>query len=421
MIKRKLIFIFTILSVCVNLHASTDTLMIMSYNILNYGSNNSRDEHFRKVIAETKPDILVVQEIMSQSAVDNFLSNVLNSVFPLTYSAGVFINGPDTDNAIFFNNAKIKFIRNFPVKTALRDINEFTILPVNGYDTLRIYSVHLKASNTSTDRLKRAAEVDSLRKVTNSFSPGNHFIVLGDFNIYGSTEMAYQKLVEVQVENDGNFYDPFNMTGVWNDFAYAQFHTQSPRTRSFGGGATGGLDDRFDMILYSSSVKDPGGITFIEGSTVAFGNDGNHYNDSINKIPNTAVTHEVANALHYASDHLPVYALFTYENNTSSISGNITASEMGYTLYPNYPNPFNSSTTISFSLPFSSEVSFRVYNNLGSEVKDLSEKISFPSGTFSKILNFNNMNSGVYYLRMETYDPVENKKINLSTKLLLLK
>lgn len=49
-----------------------------------------------------------------------------------------------------------------------------------------------------------------------------------------------------------------------------------------------------------------GGIEYVSGSYPAFGNDGMHFNDSINAPPNTAVPPEVADALHYGSDHLPV-------------------------------------------------------------------------------------------------------------------
>jgi hypothetical protein len=110
----------------------------------------------------------------------------------------------------------------------------------------------------------------------------------------------------------GYFIDPLSLSGTFNQSSFAQYHTQSPRTRSFGGGATGGMDDRFDMILISQSISDVNNITYINGSTVAYGNDGNHYNDSINKPPNTAVGQQIADALHYASDHLPVLATFSF-------------------------------------------------------------------------------------------------------------
>jgi hypothetical protein len=178
-------------------------------------------------------------------------------------------------------------------------------------DTFRIYSVHLKANNTASDRTARAAEIDSLRQVTNSLPPGKYFIVLGDFNIYGSTEAAYQKLLQVNQTDDGHFVDPWTLTGTWNNSLYAAYHTQSTRTRQLpDSGATGGLDDRFDMILHSRSTGQPGKIQYVAGSLTAIGNDANHYNDSINQQPNTAVPESVANALHYASDHLPVCARF---------------------------------------------------------------------------------------------------------------
>lgn len=291
-------------------------LKIMTYNLLNYpGTDTSvRNPHFRTIVNAVNPDILVVCEITSQTAVNSFLSNVLNSG-SVVYSAGTFINGFDTDNAIFYKSSKINFISNTPILTTVRNINEFKVSDKIYNDTLRIYNVHLKAN--ASDSVVRSGEVDSLRKRTNMLPAGTDFIVTGDFNIYSSNETAYQKLIKDNVADDGNFIDPLNLTGIWNRSSYAPFHTQSTRTRSFGDGATGGLDDRFDMILYSNAVKNPGGIKFIPGTYTAYGNDGLHYNDSINKIPNTAVTQVIANALHYASDHIPVYAVFEFGNATT--------------------------------------------------------------------------------------------------------
>lgn len=287
----------------------------MTYNLLNYPGQdvNIRNPHFRTVISSVNPDILVVSEMMSLTGVNTFLTNVLN-YDSTTYSAGFFINGPDTDNALFFKTSKFNFIFNTAIRTQLRDINEFKVTDKIFGDTLRIYAVHLKAN--SGDSLQRAAEVDSLRKRTNQLAAGTDFIVLGDFNIYASTESAYKKLIQNNPGDDGNFLDPLTLTGTWNRSSYAPHHTQSTRVRSFGDGATGGLDDRFDMILYSSAVKNPGGIKFIPGTYTAYGNDGQHYNDSINQIPNNAVSQTIANALHYATDHLPVYAMFEFGNAT---------------------------------------------------------------------------------------------------------
>ena len=51
--------------------------------------------------------------------------------------------------------------------------------------------------------------------------------------------------------------DPINTPGSWNNNEdFRGVHTQSTRTSSsgFGGGAGGGLDDRFDFIMVSQNL-----------------------------------------------------------------------------------------------------------------------------------------------------------------------
>jgi endonuclease/exonuclease/phosphatase family metal-dependent hydrolase len=287
---------------------------IMTYNLLNYPGSTSaiRNPHFITVLSNTEPDIIVAQEVLSQAGVNEFVSEVLMQVSS-DYDAGVFINGTDTDNAIFFKSSLFSFIANNPIDTELRDINELILLHNVTGDTLIIYSLHLKASQGSTNEQKRAAEVDSLRKVTNALHPGAYFIVIGDFNIYRSSEPAYQNLLNQT--NSGYVLDPIDTPGDWhNNISFASIHTQSPRTRQFGGGANGGMDDRFDMILTSKSISDEGGITYVTDSYTAYGNDGMHFNDSINAPPNAAVGQEIADAIHYASDHIPLFATFQFDD-----------------------------------------------------------------------------------------------------------
>lgn len=285
----------------------------MSYNVLNLVLTDTtvRNPYFRTIFSNVQPDILVCQEMTSQTGVNGFLVRVLNRVSS-GYAAGTFINGPDTDNALYYKTSLFTFLSNTPIKTALRDINEFRLRHNATGDTVIIYSLHLKAGDSSTDSIRRAAEIDSLRKRTNSLPPNSNFIVVGDFNIYNSNELAFQKLLNQS--QSGYVIDPLNLIGNWRLSSFAPYHTQSTRVRQFGGGATGGLDDRFDMILLSQSVSNTGGISYVPDSYVTYGNDGNHYNDSINRPPNAVVSQQVADALHYASDHLPVYATFGFDN-----------------------------------------------------------------------------------------------------------
>lgn len=285
-----------------------DTLRIATYNLLKYPNDAAgRNPWFRTVLRTLNPDVLVVQEMTSSSGVTQFRDDVLNAGQPGAYTAVPFNDGPDTDNAMFYRTSALTFIGAAYISTALRNIAEYRFRPSGSSDTIRLYSVHLKANQE--DSLTRLAEATILRNHLNALPAGAKFIVAGDFNIYRSTEPAFLKLTGSEGDNDGRSKDPLNAVGTWHAaYGFRAIHTQSTRTREFGDGTTGGLDDRFDMLLVSYPM-DP---HLLSATYTEYGNDGNHFNDSINRLPNAAVPDSVANALHYAGDHLPVFADFRF-------------------------------------------------------------------------------------------------------------
>ncbi|PCH98276.1 MAG: hypothetical protein COB85_01820 [Bacteroidetes bacterium] len=381
----KRIAVILILSIFVFPGFSQQTISLMSYNILNYDMNSSsRSPYFKTIIDSLNPDILVVQEVIYQTGVDLFYSTVLNS----SYTAGQFVTGFDTQNAIFFKNSVFSFISNTAISTAHRDINEFAMQHTATGDTLLIYTLHLKSSQGTTNEDKRTAEIGELRFITNGLSYSQHFIVCGDFNIYSANEQAYIDLTTDDGSTSGHVIDPYAsiMFGTWNNSTYSQYHTQSPRTRSFGGGSTGGMDDRFDMILYSKSISDPNSIDYVSGSTWAVGNDGNHYNDSINKPPNSSCSQSFANALHYAADHLPVMAEFVFN---SPLSLNEVELKNSFNLFPNPAD-----NDLSIILPLRDEASIQIFDVLGRIV--LSESCV----GFTASINLTSLARGSYIIRV---------------------
>src|SRR5690606_18957153 len=155
---------------------------------------SSREPSYRIVIDSINPDIVVAQEALQATRASKFLSNVLN-YSSSNYSAAPFMDSYDTDNALYYRTSMFQFISNTPNQTDLRDINQFKLRHTASGDTLIIYSVHLKASTGSSNEAQRELEVDSLRKVTDALDSGKFFMVCGDFNIYGSSEGAYQNLL----------------------------------------------------------------------------------------------------------------------------------------------------------------------------------------------------------------------------------
>jgi hypothetical protein len=64
-----------------------------------------------------------------------------------------------------------------------------------------------------------------------------------------------------------------------------------------------------------------------------------------------------------------------------------------------FPNPFNPSATIRYSLPAGSFVTVKVYDVLGREVAVLANG-QFPAGVYERLLNARELPSGVYFCTM---------------------
>ncbi len=83
----------------------------------------------------------------------------------------------------------------------------------------------------------------------------------------------------------------------------------------------------------------------------------------------------------------------------------------------NYPNPFNPTTKISYSLPVAGAVKIVIYNTLGQQVRVLINEEQ-DAGQYSIEWNSRNdhnqtLSSGVYILRMQAEGFVKDKKLML--------
>jgi hypothetical protein len=83
-----------------------------------------------------------------------------------------------------------------------------------------------------------------------------------------------------------------------------------------------------------------------------------------------------------------------------------------YGLKQNFPNPFNPTTTISFSIPVEENVSLKIFNVIGQEVAVLvNENLS--AGRYSHQWNDENLSSGVYFYKLVTDSFTEMRKMVL--------
>ena len=79
------------------------------------------------------------------------------------------------------------------------------------------------------------------------------------------------------------------------------------------------------------------------------------------------------------------------------------------TLYPNYPNPFNGETEVSFHLAEDAEISLQVFNLTGHVVADL-QKGFLKAGKHRVTWRSTGLSSGTYLIRLQTDRHVETRK-----------
>jgi len=98
-----------------------------------------------------------------------------------------------------------------------------------------------------------------------------------------------------------------------------------------------------------------------------------------------------------------------------SVSGVITENYVipeEYVLYQSYPNPFNPTTTIKYSVPNNEVVSLKVFDILGREVAVLVNEFK-TTGIYSVEFNASRFASGIYFYQLNAGKFVETKKMIL--------
>ena len=161
-----LIFSISILSIST---AQTDTITIVSYNLLNFpdGRNDcgtninvpNRFDTLRKILNFAQPDIFVACEIQNKKGADSILNRSLNVFGQTNYASADYhsdSNGGDLQNMLYYNNNKLTLHSQNAIETSVRDIDHY-VLYVNDpslstyFDTtfLEVYMCHLKAGSGS--------------------------------------------------------------------------------------------------------------------------------------------------------------------------------------------------------------------------------------------------------------------------------
>lgn len=285
-------------------------------------------------------DLLTLEETTSNTATVAPIVTALNSYYngTATYAASPYQatqyggattgNGP---NALVYNTTTLTLLASVGVGTPrgvtngeYRQVARYQLMPVGGAAGTQfyVYVSHMKSSASGTTEAVQAARAQEAAIIRNDILmlPANGGVLaMGDFNLDGSTEAAYQTLT---ASGTAQLLDPlnptFNYNQTWNTSTYLTLLSES---------ATG-LSYRDDIQFMSPAVYNgtsATGLHYVAGSCTVFGNNGTvALNKSVDQSTNTAlnglkgtITPAAARtALTTASDHLPVVADYLVVSST---------------------------------------------------------------------------------------------------------
>ncbi|OAV45988.1 hypothetical protein [Lewinella sp. 4G2] len=302
---------------------------VMAYNLLNFPNGRDRCEDpndivqlnrqdtLAKIVEHVEPDVIMVCELQDAQGSADILT-ALQGIDP-NYAAATFVENTSTivknlNNMLYYNSAKMTLVQQSVIETNTRDVSRYRMQMndpkiATAPDTVFVnfYVMHTKAGSAPPDSTRRANDVATFQAAFDQL-PVENAVFGGDLNFYTDTEAAYQTLL-----NGANpWFDPVDAPGEWdNNPAFSDIHTQASRasgSQSYDCGIPGGLDSRFDFLMYDQPINDEAmGVEYLDGTYDITGNDGNLFNQSINDIDNmSGVPRSVLDALFFMSDHLPV-------------------------------------------------------------------------------------------------------------------
>ncbi|MBE0651615.1 MAG: T9SS type A sorting domain-containing protein [Bacteroidales bacterium] len=410
--------------------SAQDTLTVLQYNLLNYGNytsyctptNNNyhdKDGYIRTIVNYVNPDIFTVCEMSSSTDMQQHLLNAALDTLGVTkYKMANFISqntSSDLVNMLYYNSEKLGLAGHTIAQNYIRDVDIYKLYfksdNLSQGDTIFLYCVvaHLKASSGSTYEAMRATMASNTMSYLENHKPDNNYLLMGDFNIYSSSEAAFQDFINYS-DPIIRFYDPINEIGDWHSNpAYAAFHTQSTHTTSSGCASTGGMDDRFDFIMISSNIKnDNKRVHYIPGTYQAVGQDGKHFNLSLLDAPaDKIVPPDVLNALYNNSDHLPV----TMKLQVDEPLGTNSETTVDFDIF-HFVNPVNNTFIFTVNSEKALPLKVEIFSILGQRAL---MKQFYPAKGFSKFtMDVSGLPRGLYIVRFTD----ENRHLSFTRKLL---
>jgi glucosylceramidase len=160
------------------------------------------------------------------------------------------------------------------------------------------------------------------------------------------------------------------------------------------------IESNNDSDIINVAFKNPDGsiVLVVYNQSSKFGN-----TDFEVRVGDNSFTHSL---FRYTT------ATFKWYPETASSVTDSKFEPLNYSLHNNYPNPFNPSTTIAYTLEKSSNVTIEVTNLMGQKVASLVNQKQ-PKGRHSVVFDAGHLSSGIFIYRIKAGSFIQTKKMIL--------
>ncbi|MFQ5627861.1 MAG: endonuclease/exonuclease/phosphatase family protein [bacterium] len=336
----------------------TSYLRVLSYNVARDGLlDSSRLPSFSRIFQALQPDIIGFQEIFSGTATQT--ADQVAEMLPLPVGMTWHASRIDPD---------IVVVSRFPIEQSFFVHNNGAFLlnlrPEYDSDLLLIVAHPPCCANDFARQFEIDAIMAFIRDAkklggTLAIEPNTPIMLIGDFNLVGSP-LQLETLLTGRIIN--TLQHGASFTPDWDGTFFSDLlprQTDSPMFFTWFSTMESFSPGRLDYLIFSNSILEA------RNSFVLF---------TPAMAGDTLAKHNLqANDATIASDHLPVVGDFELRMTTGAKTTEQPAIEE-FILVKNYPNPFNPSTTITYTLPMrfnNAIVTLQIFNVMGGIVRTL--------------------------------------------------
>ncbi len=372
-------------------------IRLVSYNILYNGFfEEGQREHFDRIIPALDPDILAVQEAWGdQEEIAALMAEWIPGMWHVSSEWGgdyVISRFPILEEAV--------------LTSSWRSMAVLLDTEAELGKNILIINSHFSCCGNNDDRQQQVDELIGVMrewmKPENWTGPfylemDTPIFHVGDFNLVGYRQQLLT-LTEGDIVDEESYGDDFlpdwDESFITDLFSHHTGIRMGYTWRSDGSSFSPG---KLDYILYTDSVLELA----------------KHY------VLNTmAMSEEELDQynleewdVYLASDHMPrIVDIFSYGAGPN-VDDEVSLPEQ-LRLYPAYPNPFNASTTITFSVEMNGHASLQIYDITGRLVATLVDEQLLP-GEYEAAWDASKVSSGVYLVTLQIGTAVKSQKVVL--------